>query len=49
MPATDTCRWCHGTGWMTIVDYDGSAYDVPCADDDCLAPQPASGDTAVPY
>ena len=42
----DTCRWCHGTGWATLIDpVLGDAYDVPCPGD-CPVPQPDGKDAA---
>ena len=40
MPATDTCRWCHGTGWAAVQDsLLGDSYPVRCPGDcpDCEA------------
>ena len=42
----ELCRYCHGSGWITCVDYDDTGYEVPCPNCTGAAPlEPDETDT----
>ena len=48
IPTPDNrCKLCHGSGWVTVVDRDGSGYDTACTNG--CPPTSRLFDDEVPY
>ena len=45
----DRCKLCHGTGWVTLVDHDGSGYDTACPNGCPTTVQPLDDNAEVPF
>ena len=47
IPDRGACRYCGGTGWVTIVYADGYGYDKPCPDGCPMPELPPAGQAAA--
>ena len=45
----DRCRLCHGSGWVTVVDHDGSGYETACPNGCPATARLFDDDAEVPF